>query len=98
MTNSESKACQNCQFSFFIDAQDFDFYRKIDVPPPTFCPECRFARKYVWRNHRALYKRKCQAPGHTEEMISIYHPGSPFIVYDRDYWWSDKWDPMDYGQ
>ncbi len=38
--NSETKICQNCKQNFVIEPEDFDFYRKIDVPPPTWCPEC----------------------------------------------------------
>ncbi|MBI5220508.1 MAG: hypothetical protein HY978_01565 [Candidatus Liptonbacteria bacterium] len=41
MLPSEAKICQNCKTDFTIDPEDFDFYRKIDVPPPTWCPECR---------------------------------------------------------
>lgn len=25
-------------------------------------------------------------------------PDKPFKVYHQDFWWSDKWDPMDYGR
>ena len=93
----ETKTCQSCRRSFVIEPEDFDFYKKINIPPPTWCPECRMQRRFTWRNERTLYKRKCNAPGHSEEMISIYSPDKPFTVYDEKYWWSDAWDPMDYG-
>ena len=32
-----------------------------------------------------------------KEIISIYSPDKPYTVYHQDYWWSDKWNPMDYG-
>ena len=95
---SETRSCQNCKQSFTIEPADFDFYRKINVQPPTFCPECRNQRRMAWRNERTLYKRKCDAPGHTEEIISMYALDSPCVVYDRDYWWSDKWDPLQWGR
>jgi hypothetical protein len=95
---SETKICQNCKKEFVIELEDFEFYQKIKVPPPTWCPECRMIRRMTWRNERTLYKRKCDAPGHNEEIISIYHKDSPFKVYDQKYWWSDNWDPMDYGR
>jgi len=50
----------------------------------------------VFRNERSLYKRKCDATG--KEIISIYSPDTPFKVYDQKYWWSDKWEPMEYGK
>ena len=31
-------------------------------------------------------------------MISLYPNGMPFKVFHSDYWWSDKWDPLEYGQ
>src|SRR3989344_2183827 len=98
MYSAETKVCQNCKASFTIDASDFQFYEKIKVPPPTFCPECRNQRRMAWRNERTLYKRKCNAPGHSEEVISMYAPDSPCAIYDRDYWWSDGWDPLEWGR
>ena len=94
---SETKACQNCKKDFTIEADDFLFYEKIKVPPPTFCPECRRNRRWVWRNERTYYKRKCDAPGHDENIISLYSQDSKHVVYDQNYWWSDEWNVMDYG-
>ncbi|MBI4253199.1 hypothetical protein HY623_03435 [Candidatus Uhrbacteria bacterium] len=38
--NSEQRICQNCKQSFIIESEDFMFYEKMKVPPPTWCPEC----------------------------------------------------------
>jgi Zn ribbon nucleic-acid-binding protein len=95
--NAENRQCQNCKKDFVIESDDFLFYEKIKVPAPTFCPECRMQRRLAWRNERGLFKRKCDAPGHTEMIVSIYPPKTDVVVYDHDYWHSDKWDPMDYG-
>ena len=96
--NSETKICQNCKKEFVIEPEDFDFYQKIKVPAPTFCPECRLIRRMIFRNERSLYKRKCDAPDHNEDIISIYSPDKPLKIYDQKYWWSDSWDPMEYGR
>jgi hypothetical protein len=66
------------------------------LPSPTFCPECRNQRKYLWRNERTLYRRVCDKTG--ESIVSMYAPGSRFPVYAIKEWWSDSWDPKDYGQ
>jgi len=95
---SENKNCQNCKQDFIIEPDDFAFYEKMKVPAPTFCPECRTQRRLAWRNERTLYKRKCNAPGHNEDIISVYSSDKSFTVYDHDYWWSDKWDPADFGR
>src|SRR3989338_5955469 len=92
------KQCQNCQQSFRIEPEDLLFYEKIQVPPPTWCPECRMVRRMMFRNERSLYKRPCNAPNHTEEIISMYGADLPYTVYDQKHWWSDDWDPLQYGQ
>jgi hypothetical protein len=51
-----------------------------------------------FRNERTLYKRKCNAPGHNEDIISVYSSDKPFTVYDDRYWWSDAWDINSYGK
>ncbi len=93
--SSESRICQNCKSGFQIEPEDFGFYEKIKVPAPTFCPACLFQRKLAWRNTHALYKRKDSVVG--KDVISIYHPDVEMNVVDQKYWWSDEWDPFDYG-
>ncbi|MEX2028878.1 MAG: hypothetical protein WD963_00135 [Candidatus Paceibacterota bacterium] len=93
---NEIKSCQNCKKDFMIEKEDFNFYEKIKVPPPTWCPECRMLRRMNWQGYRILYKRKCDF---TSDMIlSTYHSDSPYKVYRQDIWWSDKWNPKDYGK
>ena len=94
--NQETKNCQNCKKDFTIEQEDFSFYEKIKVPPPTWCPECRMKRRMLHRNESVWYKRKCDATG--EEMISMFAPEKPFTVYSQEYWKSDKWDPLSYGR
>ena len=98
MQNSETRICQNCKGEFVIKPEDFDFFKKIDVPPPTWCPECRIIRKMSWRNERALYRKTCDVPGHEERVVSLYPENSPFTVYDTRAWWSDAWDPLEFGR
>ena len=96
MINSENKICQNCKQKFVIESDDFSFYKKIDVPPPTFCPDCRYQRRITGRNEWNFYKRNCSLCD--KSMVSIYNPSYSGPVYCHDCWWSDKWDPFDYGQ
>ena len=93
---SEIKTCQNCKNRFTIEPEDFAFYEKIKVPPPTWCPECRIVRRLAWRNERTLYRRKCAATG--KDILSMFNPQSPFVVYEHGYWWSDQWDQMKTGR
>ncbi|HHD92486.1 MAG TPA: hypothetical protein ENL06_02590, partial [Candidatus Portnoybacteria bacterium] len=96
LKQTETRICQNCGKEFTIEPEDFEFYEKIGVPAPTFCPDCRLQRRMMWRNERKLYKRKCDLCG--KDIISIYPPDAPFPVYCSKCWNSDKWDPMDYGR
>ncbi len=95
---TETRNCQNCKQDFTIEPEDFLFYEKIKVPPPTWCPTCRMQRRLVWRNERNLYKRKCDAPGHTETIISMYSEDAAVPVYDQKYWHGDGWDSGEYAR
>ncbi len=97
--------CKQCQTPFTVTKEDEAFYesvspdiagKKLAVPLPSLCPSCRSQRRLAFRNERKLYHRKSDLSG--KEFISIYSPEKPYIVYDTDEWWSDKWDPMDYGR
>jgi len=72
------------------------FYEKIQVPPPTFCSDCRIVRRMTWRNERTLYHRKCDATG--KDIVTMFAPEQPLVVYERDHWWSDKWDQLESGR
>lgn len=93
---SETKVCQNCKSSFTIEPEDFSFYEKMKVPPPTWCPECRMIRRFLFRNEKILFRRKESLSG--KDIFSTFPPEVGFDVYERDYWWSDNWDPLDYGR
>ncbi len=92
----ETRICQNCKSSFVIAPEDFTFYEKIKVPPPTWCPECRMARKMAFRNERTLYRQSCALCG--RNVLSMYAQDTPLTVYCTECWWSDKWDPLSYGR
>lgn len=94
--NSEIRNCQNCKKDFVIEPEDFGFYEKIKVPPPTFCPECRLQRRFTVRNERNFYKRECDLC--KESVISMYSSEKPFPVYCSKCWWGDGWDPMIHGK
>ena len=93
--NLEIRNCQNCKKDFTIETDDFGYYEAIKVPPPTFCFNCRLQRKMARRNERTFYKRSCDFCH--ADIISMYPRGSKFRIYCNNCWWSDKWDPFEYG-
>ncbi len=92
----EIKNCVNCTKDFTIEEEDFSFYKKIDVPAPTHCPECRLQRRLAFRNERTFYKRSCDLC--QKDVISSYSQDVSFPVYCHGCWWSDKWNAHDYGR
>jgi len=94
--NTETKICQNCKQNFTIKPEDFGFYEKIKVPPPTFCPECRLQRRLATFNIFNLYQRKCDFC--KIDMVSNFPKDSPYTIYCQKCWWSDKWNYLDYGR
>lgn len=99
------KSCKNCQTSFKITNEDLEFLDKIApvfngkkylVPSPTLCLNCRQQRRFVWRNERSLYSRKCDLC--KKNIIAAYPEKTTFPVYCNQCWWSDKNDPTIYGQ
>ncbi len=103
MQNESQKIiCQNkgiskyCQGEFVIEPDDFVFYDKIKVPPPTFCPECQTQKAMVWRNETILYSgEKCKMCD--MNILTMYNPKSGFVVYCNSCYRGDKWDPKDYA-
>ena len=92
----ETRVCQNCKSEFRIEAEDFAFYEKMAVPPPTWCPECRMVRRALFYSNRHLFRTKDALTG--KEIFSGIPASAPMKVYDKEYWWSDAWDPMNYGR
>src|SRR3989344_617810 len=93
--NSETRNCQNRKKGFTIEPDDFGFYEKIKVPPPTFCPNCRLQKRMTWRNARTLHRNKCAKTG--KNLVSCFSAESPFTVYERDLWWGDEWNVTEFG-
>ena len=104
--DTEKKICQNCKKDFVIEPDDFAFYEKIKVPPPTWCPDCRLIRRSIFLNLVNLFKKtpasakgfgEAKEAGESKKIFSTYPEEANVKIYDHDYWWSDNWDPMDYG-
>jgi hypothetical protein len=88
---THSAGCNvDCATAFRITKQELDFYRRIKLPLPRLCFNCRHIDRVKWRNAPALYHRSCMCDkdGHfhgagkcTEEFETSYAPDRPEIVY-----------------
>ncbi len=92
----ETRQCQNCKKDFTIESEDFVFYKKMDVPPPTWCPQCRLIRRMAMDNTRTIYPSQCARC--SKPQISGLHPTSPLSAYCNECWWGDGWEGLDYGR
>lgn len=91
-----TKKCAITAKEFIITDADQTFYKKINVPLPTLCPEERQRRRLSFRNERNLYHRKCDFTG--QKIISNISADKPFKVYEKEIWWSDKLNALEYGR
>ena len=92
----ETKTCKKCANQFTIEPDDFSFYEKMQVPPPTLCPLCRQKRRMFIRNFTTLYKRTSSKSG--KPIIGMYYTSQPFPVWSTDEWYADDWDAIEYGR
>ncbi|MBU0457998.1 hypothetical protein KJ652_07170 [Patescibacteria group bacterium] len=97
--------CTTCGTTFPITPEEIEFLnrvspiindKKLSLPSPIDCFDCRLQRRLAFYNSRTLYNRKCDHSG--KQIVSIYKPDSPFVVYDKDIWFSDKHNALDYGR
>ncbi|MFZ2072764.1 MAG: hypothetical protein WA101_03205 [Minisyncoccia bacterium] len=93
---SETRQCQNCRNDFLIEPEDFNFYEKIKVPAPTWCPDCRLMNRLLNISERTLYKDKCDKCD--KNIVSLFSPETPYKVYCSSCWWGDSWDGTQYGR
>jgi len=93
---SQTKVCQNCKQEFVIEPEDFAFYEKMKVPPPTFCWRCRFQRRSAYRNERKAFFNTSLKSG--KKVFSLYSKQSNIPVYSDEEWYEDDWDAMQYGR
>jgi hypothetical protein len=91
----ENRICQNCKKEFNIDSEDFNFYKKMKVPPPTWCPECRMIRRMSCANGWSFFWRNCDKCG--QRMLSMFSPSKKLTVYCQPCWWGDSWDGSEYS-
>ncbi len=98
------KTCKQCSREFEITDDDLAFFRKItpsfagkafEIPPPQACPKCRMREKLAFRNENKFYKIKSKLS--SKELISPYSPDCRYTIYSSSEWYSDDWNPLDFG-
>jgi len=66
-----------------------------DLPLPDLCPLCRHVKRFMFRNDQTYNRNHCAICKNS--LISIYSEKSECPVLCTECFWSDKWDPLEYG-
>ena len=88
--------CAECGHSYEITTADHYFLNKFDMPEPGRCAPCRERRRLLFLNMLNLYRRPCDLTG--TMMVSNYPPASKYKVAAQKFWYSDAFDPLEYGR
>jgi hypothetical protein len=54
---------EQCTTAFKIIPRELDFYRRMNLPLPRLCPNCRHYQRLKQRNPLKLWERQCQCNG-----------------------------------
>jgi hypothetical protein len=73
--------CIKCDRNYNIIKQELDLYKKLNVPIPRKCPNCRYIERLSLRSERKLWHRSCMKEGCTNTFETSYAPDRPEIVY-----------------
>jgi len=73
------KCNHQCTEAFKIIAGDLKFYKRMGIPIPQLCPNCRHSARLAKRTPIRLYSRICAKCGNKIE--TSYAPDMPEIVY-----------------
>ncbi|ETB63612.1 TPA: hypothetical protein DIC38_03580 [Candidatus Nomurabacteria bacterium] len=76
------KDCNHqCTEAFKIIPEEYQFYRRMNLPIPRLCPNCRHYERLSQRNPLKLWHRSCMKEGCTNTFETSYSLDRPEIVY-----------------
>ncbi|MFA6257478.1 MAG: hypothetical protein WC671_00500 [Candidatus Paceibacterota bacterium] len=88
--NKEVFACMECNKNYRVIVDELAFYKRMQIPIPRNCPECRHLKRFKNRGPSKLWRRECMCnkENHTHgtkkcevEFETSYAPERPEIVY-----------------
>ena len=74
-------ACESCKRAYRIIPTELQFYRRVGLPLPHKCHNCRFLERFTFINPPKLWHRACMKEGCQNEFETSYAPDRPEIVY-----------------
>src|SRR3989338_11687933 len=91
--------CKVCAQPFIITEAETDLRKKLSfpsVPTPRDCPDCRMQQRLAFRNELNFHKTTCALTG--KSILTNYPPERGYKIFASETWYSDQWDPLDYGR
>ena len=73
--------CKDCKKNFRITKGELDFYKRMNIPIPRNCPECRHTRRFKNRGPNKLWHRKCMKGGCKNKFETPYSPDRSEIIF-----------------
>jgi hypothetical protein len=78
-----------CTSAFKLIKDEIDFYRRMSLPIPKLCPNCRHYERLAQRKPLKLWHRQCMCDklnhGHADKCLNEfetpYAPDRPEIIY-----------------
>jgi hypothetical protein len=75
-------ACEHqCLKAFRLTNDEFNFYKKHNIPIPDKCSNCRYYERFEKILPPKLWHRKCMKKGCQNEFETSYSPERPEIIY-----------------
>jgi hypothetical protein len=90
-----NKNCEHCGQNFTISEEELILYKKIDIELPTLCFFCRIKLHLSFWMFGKFRKGKSDLSG--DSLITVLPENNRYPIYTLTEWYSDQWDPMDYG-
>ena len=77
----KGKCEEGCMTAFRILPEDLKFYKRMNLPLPHLCSNCRRFQRVKQRNPLKLWHRKCMNEGCSNEFETSYSPDKLEIIY-----------------
>ncbi|MEI8129941.1 MAG: hypothetical protein WCG55_00345 [bacterium] len=94
--DTQEKTCEYCGNNFKLSSDELVMYGKVQVEFPTICITCRWAQQFAFWPFGKFRKGVSALSG--QSLITMLPASVRYPIYTAKEWWSDAWDPMEFGQ
>ena len=89
---NEILVCEQCSKNYRLIPNELSFYKKLSIPIPRLCPECRHTRRFQARGPNRLFDRSCMCEQENHGHAGLcnlpfktnYTPDAPEVLYCED--------------